>query len=101
MAVRFYDEMLKWHDGDRSPHAAEPAPAAKELPRLGCHQQGSGPRETRSRVETSMGDTLARGHVCGQAQQLSQNLDGAALSDTADGLQSLVAEGQRRLGFDE
>ena len=28
MAVRFYDEMLNWHDGDRSPHAAEPAPAA-------------------------------------------------------------------------
>lgn len=28
MAVRFYDEMLSWHDGDRNPHAAEPAPAA-------------------------------------------------------------------------
>ena len=27
MAVRFYDEMLNWH-GERSPHAAEPAPAA-------------------------------------------------------------------------
>ena len=27
MAVRFYDEMLNWH-GERSPHAAELAPAA-------------------------------------------------------------------------